>query len=263
MSDSLKKTSDFLIFGERPERFAHIGHFWWRTWAIRSHRSPKMREWANRSFFNKKNNVKHTKKKILDFWATNFWANRSFIMTNLSESLTVAQLSWATWAIRSWSLICLERPERSLTFTHFSWAIWANCSQSLIWKKSIADVTDENYLISTTDLVLSVQNPGLSRVCVPWHAATAWNALSLPANLLPEREAWLQRNLLRQGKPGQLIEIVFDAKIICWALVSILYALALIINWYSYRDKSCYILNLSLFLTLQIFFSAFLKSFVM
>ena len=54
-----------LIFGERPERFSHnrsfplsdlskslmVTHFWWATWAIRSHRSPKKREWANRSFF--------------------------------------------------------------------------------------------------------------------------------------------------------------------------------------------------------------------
>ena len=29
--DLLKKTSDSLIFGERPERFAHITHFWWAT----------------------------------------------------------------------------------------------------------------------------------------------------------------------------------------------------------------------------------------
>ena len=28
MSDLLKKPSDLLIFGERPERFAHIAHFW-------------------------------------------------------------------------------------------------------------------------------------------------------------------------------------------------------------------------------------------
>ena len=40
-----------LIFGERPERLAHIAHFWWATWAICSHRSPKKREWENRSFF--------------------------------------------------------------------------------------------------------------------------------------------------------------------------------------------------------------------
>ena len=82
MSDSLKKTSDLLIcsflvsdlsdslivnhfwqatwvncswsliFGERPEQFAHIAHFWWATGAICS---PKMREWRKRSFFNLKN----------------------------------------------------------------------------------------------------------------------------------------------------------------------------------------------------------------
>ena len=40
-----------LIFGEWPEQFVHIAHFWWVTWAIRSHHSPKMREWENRSFF--------------------------------------------------------------------------------------------------------------------------------------------------------------------------------------------------------------------
>ena len=45
---------------------------------------------------------------------------------------------------RSWLLICLERPERfahgcsfplsdSLTVAHLSWAIWANSSQPLIW----------------------------------------------------------------------------------------------------------------------------------
>ena len=54
-----------LIFGEQPERFAHdcsfllnnlsellmVAHFWWATWAICSHHSPKKREWANHSFF--------------------------------------------------------------------------------------------------------------------------------------------------------------------------------------------------------------------
>ena len=32
-------------------------------------------------------------------------------MSNLNESLTVAHLSWATWAIRSRSLICIEQSE--------------------------------------------------------------------------------------------------------------------------------------------------------
>ena len=49
-----------------------------------------------------------------------------------------------TWVNRSWSLICLERPDQfahgrsfplsdSLKVAHLSWAIWTNCSQSLIW----------------------------------------------------------------------------------------------------------------------------------
>ena len=78
ISNSLKKTSDLLIFSERPERFAHgllflvcnlseslmVVHFWWAIWGICSHRSflvsdlsnlltllIKKRESANRSFF--------------------------------------------------------------------------------------------------------------------------------------------------------------------------------------------------------------------
>ena len=64
----------------------------------------------------------------------------SIFMSNLSDSLMVAHLSWATWAIRSRSLICLERPERfahscsfvlsnlseSLTVAHLIWAKWTN-----------------------------------------------------------------------------------------------------------------------------------------
>ena len=48
--------SFLLIFGERPERFTHIAHLWWATWAIHSHRSPKKRKWAIRSFFSVKQN---------------------------------------------------------------------------------------------------------------------------------------------------------------------------------------------------------------
>ena len=57
--------SQSLIFGERPERYAHIAHFWWVTWAIHSHCSPKKRECAIRSFLKYKTYIKHTKK--LDF----------------------------------------------------------------------------------------------------------------------------------------------------------------------------------------------------
>ena len=38
-----------LIFGERPERFAHITYLIWAKWAIHSHRSPKEKKWAKMS----------------------------------------------------------------------------------------------------------------------------------------------------------------------------------------------------------------------
>ena len=61
----------------------------------------------------------------------------SFIMSDLSESIMVAHLSWVTWAIRSRSLICLEQPEQfahghsfvlseSLIVAHLIWTKWAN-----------------------------------------------------------------------------------------------------------------------------------------
>ena len=46
-----EQMSNSLIFGERPEGFAHTAHFWWATWAIHSHSSLRKREWANCSFF--------------------------------------------------------------------------------------------------------------------------------------------------------------------------------------------------------------------
>ena len=109
-----------LIFSEQPEQFAHIAHFCERPEQF-THIAHQKR--GNERFV------------ILDFLAKIFWANRSF-----------AHFLWATWANRSRSLICLERPERfahsrsfplrdlsdSLTVAHLSWAIWVNCSQSLI-----------------------------------------------------------------------------------------------------------------------------------
>ena len=50
-------------------------------------------------------------------------------MSNLSELLTVAHLSWATWAIHSRSLICLEQSERiphSRSFDLSKMREWAN-----------------------------------------------------------------------------------------------------------------------------------------
>ena len=54
---------------------------------------------------------------------------RSFVMSNLSDSLTVAILTWATWAIRSQSLICPERSEQithSRSFDLSDLSKWAN-----------------------------------------------------------------------------------------------------------------------------------------
>ena len=50
-------------------------------------------------------------------------------MSDLSELLTVAHLSWATWAIRSQLLRCLERSERiphSCSFDLSEMSEWAN-----------------------------------------------------------------------------------------------------------------------------------------
>ena len=80
---------------------------------------------------------------ILDFFSQNCLSKsliRSFPLSDLSESHTVAHLSWATWAIRSRLLISSEGPERFthgrsfvlsylsklLTFAHLIWAKWAN-----------------------------------------------------------------------------------------------------------------------------------------
>ena len=77
-------------------------------------------------FFKIKNLYK-TYKKMLHFFS------------HLSDLLTVAHLSWATWAICSRLLICLEWPEqfahsrsfvlsnlsKSLTGAHLIWAKWA------------------------------------------------------------------------------------------------------------------------------------------
>ena len=56
-------------------------------------------------------------------------AHLSWLMSDLSDLLTVAHLSWATWAIPSWSLICLEQSEQithSRSFELSEMSEWAN-----------------------------------------------------------------------------------------------------------------------------------------
>ena len=127
------------IFGEWSEPFAHITHFWWETWAKGSYRLFQKREWANGCFFltYKKLNKKYdfseqvlseslifVSKRANEQFAQKISNllifherpdrishSRSFVMCDLSESLTVADLSWVIWVNRSQSLIWSERYE--------------------------------------------------------------------------------------------------------------------------------------------------------
>ena len=114
------------LFAQKNERFAHFAHFWWATWAICSHCSLKKRNERIARFF--LNNIQKTNQKN-DFsqiflanrsfaylsWATwamcslplflherpeQFTHSRSFVLSNLRESLTVAHLIWGNeqWA---------------------------------------------------------------------------------------------------------------------------------------------------------------------
>ena len=54
---------------------------------------------------------------------------RSFLMSDLSDSLMIAHFLWANWANHSWLLIFGEQPERYANITHLIWAKWAIHSQ--------------------------------------------------------------------------------------------------------------------------------------
>ena len=136
MSDSLKKVSDLLIFGEQPEQFTHghlfplsdlsksltVAHFWWATWAICSHCWERIfcffkklfKKMISFEFFLSKSLVFLWVKEKKERFAqkTSDLLILFFVLSNLSKSLTLAHLSWATRAIRSHSLICPERFER-------------------------------------------------------------------------------------------------------------------------------------------------------
>ena len=86
--------------------------------------------------------IKHTKKQDFRFFSQQFLDKllfHSFPQSDLSESLTVAQLSWATYG-RSFPLSDLSD---LLTVTHLSWGIWSKRSQSLIWFERNEQMRDE------------------------------------------------------------------------------------------------------------------------
>ena len=128
-----------LKSNERCERMAHFAHQKWATMSD-SLRSLRGNERMSDSL-----------KKMSDSLI------RSFLVSDLSQSLTIAHFLWATWANCSWSLIFGQRNERlpqiahfklsdlsdSLMVAHLSWAIWANCSQWLIWFERNEWMSDE------------------------------------------------------------------------------------------------------------------------
>ena len=142
--------SRLLIFGEQPERFAHSHSFVMSNLNDSLTSLFKKREWAKRSFF--KNLQKTFKKgpKIQFYsnlfeWITRFlwvkeWMSdllkktsnllmRSFIMSDLRNSLTVTLLSWSTWVICAQPLICPEQSERIAHSCSLKWEFsseWGN-----------------------------------------------------------------------------------------------------------------------------------------
>ena len=122
-----------LIFGEGPERFAHghsflvsnlseslmVAHFWWATWANHSWslifgEQPEQFAHQKRGneriahFLNNKMQfahlswgtwANHSRSLICHEWPERIAHGRSFVLSDLSKSLTVAHLIWAKWAM--------------------------------------------------------------------------------------------------------------------------------------------------------------------
>ena len=95
-------------FGERPERFSHIALFWRATWELTS---LIKKEGTRESFvvFLLFTYKKCTKKYNFRQIFLSELIIHSFVMSDLSNSLKVALLMWATWAIRSQSFIWFGR----------------------------------------------------------------------------------------------------------------------------------------------------------
>ena len=102
--------SESLVFCPKMSKWAirskkwaihSFTNFWWATWAIRS-QSLISSERHERIAY-----------------------DHSFLVSDLSDSLTIAHFLWATWVNRLWSLIFSERPEWFAHIAHLWWATWA------------------------------------------------------------------------------------------------------------------------------------------
>ena len=126
-----------------------MGHFWWVTWAICSHRSLKRGNERIVSF------ILTYKKGLKNTILVKFFEQINWFYEQQSKWATWA--TWATWANCSQSLICHEQSKRFahgrsfdmidlsdlLTVAHLSWAICANRSQSLPWFERSEPMSDE------------------------------------------------------------------------------------------------------------------------
>ena len=125
-------------------------HFWWATWAICSHPSFLVSDLSIllTSLIKKEGLSKRfifltykkcTKNTILAIFfeqithsliyhelPEGITHSHLFVMSDLSDSLMVALLTWGTWAIAHSRSFVLSDLSESLTVAHLIWAIWAN-----------------------------------------------------------------------------------------------------------------------------------------
>ena len=83
---------------------------------------------------------------MLDFFSQNFLSEsllRSFFVSEMSDSLTMLISSERLERIAQDRSFPLSNLSDSLTVAHLSWAIWANRSQSLIWFERNEQMSDE------------------------------------------------------------------------------------------------------------------------
>ena len=156
-----EKTSDWLIFSERPEPFAHSRSF------VMSGLSDSLTSLFKKEGMSESLRIfKLTKKCTKNMILFNFFSKSLvFVSKRAIERFakkkqaicSFALLSWATWANHSQSLFCLKQPElfshsfsfvmsdlsNFLTVAHLSWAIWANCPKSLITMSNFEQMSNE------------------------------------------------------------------------------------------------------------------------
>ncbi len=96
-------TSTLMLFTMLHSIKAGLGI---RSSDIRANRSFFAQKWVNERFAQKNERFTHL----------------PFLVSEMSDSLTIAHFLWAPWANCSWSLIFGEQPERFAHIAHFWWA---------------------------------------------------------------------------------------------------------------------------------------------